>query len=71
MSGVVSQDDVLGRYGGEEFVVGCRSSAPERALEAAERLRVAIGQTVIDVEAVRLRITASFGIALCPAPGIA
>jgi diguanylate cyclase (GGDEF)-like protein len=39
-------------------------------LRTAERLRRVIAETAVESEAERLRVTASFGVAFCPEPGI-
>jgi len=69
-------EDVLGRYGGEEFVVVARDIALEQAAQLAERLRRTISSEPIAVRAVppsadpatpfedfRIAVTASFGVA--------
>lgn len=53
-------EDVLGRYGGEEFAVLLQG---EGALELGERLRAALEGTVIVLPALELRVTASIGVA--------
>lgn len=54
--------DMLGRIGGEEFAVLLPETGRAGALEVAERLRKCLAGTPIDVNAVGLPITASFGI---------
>ena len=55
--------DVVGRYGGEEFlIVVPRSDAPS-AQRVAERIRKAIAATPILTPAGEIRVTASFGVA--------
>jgi diguanylate cyclase (GGDEF)-like protein len=70
VSRVIRGEDFFGRYGGEEFVLACRATPPDRALRIAERLRNAIGKTIVDIGATSLQVTASFGVATCPSPGI-
>ena len=54
--------ELVGRYGGEEFVVLCPGTDLEQAVRRAERLRSTLQDTKIGgVE--RLKITASFGVA--------
>lgn len=54
--------EVIGRYGGEEFVILCPETDLQAACERAERIRRAImGGRFADRE--DLRITASFGVA--------
>ena len=55
--------DILGRYGGEEFVVLMPETAGEGALEASERLRESIEKMSIDTPAGKLSITVSMGLA--------
>jgi len=42
--------DVLGRYGGEEFTVTLPDTPLETALEAAERLRIALSKTKVKLD---------------------
>ena len=54
--------EIVGRYGGEEFVVLCPATDLDNAVRRAERLRTAIRQAKIGgVD--ELRVTASFGVA--------
>ncbi|MEO1995570.1 MAG: diguanylate cyclase, partial [Planctomycetaceae bacterium] len=53
--------ELIGRYGGEEFVVLCPDTDLNHAVQRAERLRGAIGRYLID--GIELDVTASFGVA--------
>ena len=59
----VRADDLLGRMGGEEFVVVCRSTPLAQARVLAERLREAAAALRIGRIDPDLRVTASIGIA--------
>lgn len=54
--------DILGRWGGEEFVLIMPNSGFASAAQLAERIRSAIEQHVFPGD---LKITASFGFAVC------
>jgi len=56
--------DVAGRYGGEEFLLLLPDINREGALEAAERLRAAIGALRVPGE--NRNVTASLGVAVLP-----
>jgi two-component system cell cycle response regulator len=71
VAGVIRREDVFGRYGGEEFALVCRGATPDGIRRTAERLREAVERTVVGIESTALRVTASFGVALCPAVGVA
>jgi diguanylate cyclase (GGDEF)-like protein len=59
------EHDVVGRFGGEEFILILRESNLQRAVEIAERCRIDIEQADIYVNDGRhFKITASFGVAL-------
>lgn len=62
----IRQNDVLGRYGGEEFCIVLPGIAQEKGIEIAERMRESIeqlaGKGVRSVDG--LRITSSFGVSL-------
>jgi len=55
--------DVVGRYGGEEFLIVVPHSNAASALGVAERIRKAISASVISAPKGQIRVTASFGIA--------
>ncbi|HEY8880546.1 MAG TPA: GGDEF domain-containing protein [Roseateles sp.] len=59
--------DVIGRWGGEEFLVACRSRHLEDAARLAEKLRAGVQKGIVDAKG-RFSVTASFGVALVP-PG--
>jgi len=56
-------EDVLGRYGGEEFVVVARGIQVHEAAQMAERLRAMIEAAPTQLEGVTIPATASFGVA--------
>jgi len=58
------ESDLLGRYGGEEFLVLVPSTNEQIAMQVAERLREAIAQATYFSQTQNLNITASIGIAL-------
>ncbi len=55
--------DIMGRYGGEEFVVAFCSKNPDDGGKVAERLRQALSSEPIPVGNTFTKITASFGVA--------
>jgi diguanylate cyclase (GGDEF)-like protein/PAS domain S-box-containing protein len=55
--------EVMGRYGGEEFVVLISDAVLEDALQVAERLRSNISGQPIEVSGNQVLVTASFGVA--------
>jgi len=57
------QTDVVGRWGGEEFLLIAVQTPELGALELAERLRQRIAETSIAAGFATLRLSASFGIA--------
>lgn len=62
-------EDLFGRYGGEEFCMVLPSSDAEQAKQAAERCREIIAGAPFDTHAGPLPITASFGVvATTPQP---
>lgn len=58
------QSDLLGRFGGEEFVVLLPGSDINEAFHAAERLRSQVGSMAISVDDVPVSITISIGVAV-------
>jgi diguanylate cyclase (GGDEF)-like protein len=72
VSAILSQllrgTDVVGRFGGEEFILILHHSSLEQAQQIAERCRSAIEQIeLFSDEGQRIQITASFGIAIAAA----
>jgi two-component system cell cycle response regulator len=60
--------DFVGRYGGEEFIIGLPQTTLEQACQAAERIRKDIENMespLHDNPQIPVRITASFGVASC------
>ncbi len=74
ISGLVQQrirlEDVLGRFGGEEFLLLMRETEARRGMMIAERIRVGIEEMVIYNESQPVRVTASMGVATSVEPGI-
>ncbi len=63
----VREDDLLARYGGDEFVAFLRDAETEDAVAVAERIRGAIESHVFMArEGLHLKLTASIGVATWP-----
>ena len=69
IEGSVRQEDVLGRYGGEEFIVLCPKTTQEEARLVAERLRDSIEQAEIRVQDDMLKVTVSVGLSVYEGAG--
>ena len=54
--------DLLGRYGGEEFLIICPNAEKAGAMALAERLRKSVEDSVTESGDLRIRVTASFGV---------
>ncbi len=63
LQSAVRRSDIVGRIGGEEFSVFLPNTHVQGAQQLAEALRLAIESIHIDVDGVRLKITASIGVA--------
>jgi len=59
----IRKTDILGRYGGEEFLVILPNTAAVGAVNLGEKLRSAVEQNSLDQDGQKIRITASFGVA--------
>ncbi len=59
----VREMDVVGRYGGEELIVGLVGASSKDAQASAEQLRKKIAETPIKFRDQIIKITASFGVA--------
>jgi diguanylate cyclase (GGDEF)-like protein len=55
--------DIVGRYGGEEFVILVPETGLEGAQKVAERLRMEIEKINVDTPAGKLSLTVSIGVA--------
>jgi diguanylate cyclase (GGDEF)-like protein len=56
--------DIIGRYGGEDFVVMLPETALNVAADVADRLRKAVESMVIETHSGELRVTVSLGVAI-------
>ena len=63
LSAMLRAGDLVGRYGGEEFLILLPCCPAREAVLVAERLRAAISSAPIDTEQGPVRVTASFGAA--------
>lgn len=61
--GELRGNELLGRYGGEEFVVALLGHDEDQSLGIAERLRIALQQRIGALDGRRLDITTSIGVA--------
>jgi len=68
MQSALRADDIVGRFGGEEFVVLLPGADLQQAMGAAERCRAAVASMQIP-EAPYLSVTASVGVAAFPDHG--
>ena len=64
----VRGDDLVVRWGGEEFLILAPRAAPEQAEQIAARVLRTLGATPITVGTAALRVTASIGYARFPLP---
>jgi two-component system, cell cycle response regulator len=65
MVGCTRPYDTVGRYGGEEFLVVVPSSGALGPLGLAERMRKALESQPFETAAGEVRVTGSFGVAIC------
>jgi len=59
----VRESDIFFRWGGEEFLVLLKGCHLERALQVAEKIRLAIAELPLTYDATEITLTASFGVA--------
>lgn len=55
------REDVLARFGGEEFVIMLRNTGQERALRVGERVRRAVAQRPMGADDTSIQVTVSVG----------
>lgn len=55
--------DIVGRYGGEEYIVGLINLTSEEAVQVAERIRKLVADTSIIVNSQTINVTVSIGVA--------
>lgn len=60
---VARRDDVVGRFGGDEFVIVLKHASLATARRIAERLREGVGREAVEIGGRRMRITLSAGVA--------
>lgn len=65
----VRSTDLVGRLGGEEFIVLLPHTSEEAGRKIAEKLRQRLESTPIGWEGITIPVTASFGVASAPAAG--
>ncbi len=66
LQSVLRADEILSRFGGEEFAVVMVEAGREAAVEVAERCREAIASQPFETSAGPLNVTASFGVSAPP-----
>lgn len=59
----IRESDILGRYGGEEFVVALPNSDNKKTREVANRIRLCIENMVVKTQGHDIKLTASIGLA--------
>jgi len=70
MKRAIRQEDVLTRYGGEEFVVLCRATEADQALVVAQRLRKNLEDHRFVWEGTAIPVTVSVGVATSLSAGV-
>ncbi|HEX2328977.1 MAG TPA: diguanylate cyclase [Candidatus Angelobacter sp.] len=64
----VRSEDIVCRYGGEEFLIAIPDSSPESVCERAEQMRTAVAKLDLEMAGRPLgKITGSFGVSFCNA----
>jgi diguanylate cyclase (GGDEF)-like protein len=61
--------DIVGRFGGEEFVVACEETDDRGAAQLAERIRTELESTTFHSDQGQVKVTCSVGVAPFPAAG--
>lgn len=66
LSSHLRNNDIVGRWGGEEFVMLIPSSSADVGQVIAERTRLELESTQVEYSEQTINVTASFGIAFTP-----
>jgi diguanylate cyclase (GGDEF)-like protein len=66
ISALLRKNDFLGRYGGEEFIFFFQNADQKTGIAIAERVRKAIVDHPVKIDAGETPISASFGVAMAP-----
>lgn len=61
ISDMLRDDDMLGRYGGDEFILLLKLDAEEKIISILERIRIKVEKAVIEFENIKIRMTISIG----------
>jgi diguanylate cyclase (GGDEF)-like protein len=61
--------DIVGRFGGEEFVIACEETDDRGAAQLAERIRTELEATTFHSDQGQVKVTCSVGVAPFPAAG--
>ena len=69
LQGAVRKEDVVARFGGEEFVVLARETGSAGARALAERIRKAVERSRCTFEGQELQVTVSIGVAVATGAG--
>ncbi len=69
LRGAMRHGDIVGRWGGEEFLCLLPDTKPDSALYGMERIREQIGHTAIFAGDQEIHVTASIGVASFPVDG--
>jgi diguanylate cyclase (GGDEF)-like protein len=64
--GIVRETDVVGRYGGDEFVIVLPETPLNGAMIIAERIRKKVEEFEFVAQNLSIRLTVSLGVASCP-----
>lgn len=63
----ISQDDIVARFGGEEFCIVLKNITPEQALSRFEKIREKVQNTIVSLEnEEKIKFTVSIGVLLHP-----
>lgn len=63
MQAAARRGDVLGRYGGDEFIVILKDTTPHTAKTIAERIRAHVGNHPLELDGRTIHVTMSLGVA--------